>query len=288
MKTLKIDGGWTAVSPIHTGSDETLSTTKTIRFEETVGIVEGEKQLVNVPIVTGNSVRGYLRRLIMQDFLETIEYTLESPKTYHFLFTGGILEALDKADKGAVNITLKSRLIDLLPPLALFGSALGNQMFTGKMKVGQGHLICKETQHYYDIDNAKFCAYELISNEFGTRLDDLRGNYEKEENEQNTQMKYDFEVIKKGANFVHNFYLLDTNIVEDGCFCKLLELWEERPFVGGMSGTGHGSIDFTYNLENIDVEAAKKEYTNFLLENKKEIHKLLDELETKLGVKKSG
>lgn len=288
MKTIKINGEWTALSPIHTGSDETLSTTKTIRLEETIGLVNGEKQLVNVPIITGNSIRGYLRRLVMQDFLTRLDYTLESPKTYHFLFTGGILEALDKADKGAVNISLKSKLIDILPPLALFGSALGNQMFTGKMKVGQAHLICKETQHYYNYTDAEFSAYELISNEFGTRLDDLRGEYEKEENEQNTQMKYDFEVIKKGARFVHNFYLLDANPVEVSCFCNMLRLWEDRPFIGGMSGTGHGNIELDYDIGITDSEGefSTKAYTEFLQNNKKEITKLLDKLETKLGAKK--
>lgn len=278
METLRFKGNWTALSPIHHGGSEDYGTTKLILALPTVIInpLTGEEEIDNIPSIHGNAVRGYLRRLIMDDFLTLLDYELDSKKVYHFLFTGGILEALDSKDKGAINLTLKKQLRDLIPPISLVGSALGNQMIQGKLKVGMGDIVCSETKHYIeDYSDYDFSAYNLKGSDFGTRLDDLKEGKSEDDDEQAHQMKYEFETLIRGTKFTHEFILEDCNSIEKACFCRMIGLWKERPYLGGKSGTGYGKIRLDYS--GID-ELSDIDYLNFIEDNREEISNLLDEL----------
>ena len=45
---------------------------------------------------SGNAIRGILRRLLMRDMCERLNYEVKSAKMHHALFTGGVLEAPTK------------------------------------------------------------------------------------------------------------------------------------------------------------------------------------------------
>lgn len=263
METKVIKGNWTALTPIHHGGSDDYGTTKLIL---TLPCIVGD-EIIEVPTIHGNAIRGYLRRLIMQDFLDNLDYKLNSKKLYHFLMTGGMLEA-NKKDTGAINLTLKKDLRENIPPISLFGSALGNQMLQGKMKVGIGELVCKELKDNYEIS-----AYNLKSTDFGTRLDDLREAAE--DDEPAHQMKYEFETIIKGSKFMHEFVLEDCNEVEKSCFARMFHLWEERPYVGGKSNVGYGKIRLNYTAMS---EYSEDTYLQYLQDNKKDIVGFLDGL----------
>ena len=277
METLRFKGNLTALSPIHHGGSEDYGTTKLILTLPTVIInpLTGKEEIDNIPTIHGNAIRGYLRRLIMDDFLTQLDYELDSKKVYHFLFTGGILEALDSKDKGAINLSLKKEIRELIPPISLVGSALGNQMIQGKLKVGMADIVCAETKHYieeyFDYD---FSAYNLKGSDFGTRLDDLKEG-KTEEDEQAHQMKYEFETLIRGTKFTHEFILEDCNSIEKACFHRMMSLWEERPYLGGKSGTGYGKVRLDY--QGID-DLTDISYLNYLHDRKEEISNLLDEL----------
>lgn len=277
METLKFKGNWTALSPIHHGGSDDYGTTKLILSLPTVIInpLNGKEEIDNIPTIHGNAIRGYLRRLAMDDFLTLLDYKLDSKKVYHFLFTGGILEALDNKDKGAINLTLKKEIRELLIPISLLGSALGNQMFQGKLKVGMGEIVCSETKHYIEeYSDYDFSAYNLKGSDFGTRLDDLKEG-KTEEDEQAHQMKYEFETLIRGTKFTHEFILEDCDPVEKACFYRIIQLWKERPYLGGKSGTGYGKIKLDYpEIEILDDTA----YLNYLEDNKEAICNKLDEL----------
>jgi hypothetical protein len=275
MNTKVVKGNITALSPLHHGSNEQYGTTRLILTLPTIIKNEnGETEIDNIPCIHGNAIRGYLRRLIMQDMLDLIDYQLDSKKLYHFLFTGGMLEAVSNKDAGSINLPLKKRIRDTLPPISLLGSALGNQMFNGKLKVMMADIVCKETQHYYE-DYNSFSAYNLKTQDFGTRLDDLQ---ERKEGEAATQMKYEFEALIRGTKFTHEFILEDMNDVEYACFIHMIRLWEERPFLGGKSGSGYGKVKLDYPIINEDND---KSYLQFIEDNKVEIKGLLDELSRK-------
>ena len=277
METLRFKGNWTALSPVHHGGSEDYGTTKLILSLPTVvnNSLTGKEEIDNIPTIHGNAVRGYLRRLIMDDYLTLLDYELNSKKVYHFLFTGGILEALDSKDKGAINLTLKKQIRELIPPISLVGSALGNQMIQGKLKVGMGDIVCAETKHYItDYSDYDFSAYNLKGSDFGTRLDDLKEG-KTDEDEQAHQMKYEFETLIRGTKFTHEFILEDCNSIEKACFRRMINLWEERPYLGGKSGTGYGKIKLDY--PEIDT-LSEDDYINYINDNHEEITNLLDEL----------
>ena len=275
METLRFKGNLTALSPIHHGGSEDYGTTKLILTLPTVIInpLTGKEEIDNIPAIHGNAIRGYLRRLIMDDFLTQLDYELDSKKVYHFLFTGGILEALDSKDKGAINLSLKKKIRELIPPISLVGSALGNQMIQGKLKVGMADIVCAETKHYIEeYSDYDFSAYHLKGSDFGTRLDDLKEG-KTEEDEQAHQMKYEFETLIRGTKFTHEFILEDCNSIEKACFHRMMSLWEERPYLGGKSGTGYGKVRLDY--QGID-DLTDISYLNYLHDRKEEISNLLD------------
>ena len=277
METNIYKGNLTALSPIHHGGSEDYGTTKLILTLPTVIInpLTGKEEIDNIPAIHGNAIRGYLRRLIMDDYLTLLNYELDSKKVYHFLFTGGILEALDSKDKGAINLTLKKEIRELIPPISLVGSALGNQMIQGKLKVGMGDIVCAETKHYIeDYENYDFSAYNLKGSDFGTRLDDLKEG-KKDDDEQAHQMKYEFETLIRGTKFTHEFILEDCNSIEKACFRRMISLWEERPYLGGKSGTGYGKVKLDYPTINELTDVA---YLDYIHERKEEMSNLLDEL----------
>ena len=277
METLRFKGNLTALSPIHHGGSEDYGTTKLILTLPTVIInpLTNNEEIDNIPAIHGNAIRGYLRRLIMDDFLTQLDYELDSKKVYHFLFTGGILEALDSKDKGAINLTLKKQIRELIPPISLVGSALGNQMIQGKLKVGMADIVCAETKHYIEeYSDYDFSAYNLKGSDFGTRLDDLKEG-KTEEDEQAHQMKYEFETLIRCTKFTHEFILEDCNSIEKACFRRMMSLWEERPYLGGKSGTGYGKVRLDY--QGID-DLTDISYLNYLHDRKEEISNLLDEL----------
>ena len=276
METLRFKGNLTALSPIHHGGSEDYGATKLILTLPNVIInpLTSKEEIDNIPAIHGNAIRGYLRRLIMDDFLTQLNYELISKKVYHFLFTGGLLEALDPKDKGAINLTRKKEIRELIPPISLLGSALGNQMIQGKLKVGIANIVCAETKHYItDYSDYDFSAYNLKSSDFGTRLDDLKE--EREEDEQAHQMKYEFETLIRGTKFTHEFILEDSDDVEKACFCRMMNLWKERPFLGGKSGTGYGKVKLDY--PNVD-ELSDMSYLNYISDRREDIINLLDEL----------
>ena len=277
METLRFKGNLTALSPIHHGGSEDYGTTKLILTLPTVIInpLTGKEEIDNIPAIHGNAIRGYLRRLVMDDYLTLLDYELDSKKVYHFLFTGGILEALDPKDKGAINLTRKKEIRELIPPISLVGSALGNQMIQGKLKVGMGDIVCAETKHYItDYADYDFSAYNLKGSDFGTRLDDLKEG-KTDDDEQAHQMKYEFETLIRGTKFTHEFILEDCNSIEKSCFHRMMSLWEERPYLGGKSGTGYGKVKLDYPEIDKLTDAA---YLDYVHERKEEMSNLLDEL----------
>jgi CRISPR/Cas system CSM-associated protein Csm3 (group 7 of RAMP superfamily) len=274
MNTIHIDGIITALSPIHHGGDESTGSRSTLRRIKS--IVDGNR--IDVPVISGNSIRGYLRRLVMSHMLESVGYgndmMMSSLKTYHMLFSGGTLESVSSSDAGNINLEMRKKFRKSLPALSVFGSAVGNQMIEGKMKCGFALPICQELQGFllqkYDIS-----SYELLMDIFFTRRDDAHG--EREEDEAAHQMIVNVEAFAPGTCFAHRFSLLDCNEIEAGVVGVALELWKERAYLGGKSGTGYGEISFEYQ----DAPSARP-YTEYLKNNADDVIKCIGEIEEML------
>ena len=256
---------YTALSPISHNGDETLSNTVPFRRQT---IVVGD-EVEEVPVISGNSIRGIWRRLGAQHLLDAVGLTQEECKVdlYHKLFTGGSLNS----SSDDIQVTFRREVRAKVPFLSIFGTALDSFILKGKLICSFMYPVCRQTTKYTGIESEKD-VYEFISSEFYTRRDD----YEEQQDEvidKSNQMIYDGEVLIAGTKF-NQILILDTpHSIEIGCFFNILKLFKEKPFIGGVSRAGHGQVDF--NLDFSKYEKEINEYNEFLKENKEDIKSFL-------------
>lgn len=100
-----------------------------------------------VPCVSGNALRGSLRRLVMRDLFARAGVSRETlpgaawDRLYAALANGGHLEA---AETRVIPEEIRA-LRELLPPLSVFGAALYSWLLPGHMEVGIMWPRCRET-----------------------------------------------------------------------------------------------------------------------------------------------
>jgi CRISPR/Cas system CSM-associated protein Csm3 (group 7 of RAMP superfamily) len=276
----RIEGILTALSPIFHGGNE--KTGNTVLLNRLKFIVDGKP--IDVPIISGNGVRGRLRRLIMRDFLEKVGYQMDLSqkiyqKLYHTLFAGGVLtSAEEESASGTIDLSLKSKLIKYVLPLRLFGASYSNQMIEGRLLVGHMLPICKELKEYTGIDS-DISFYQLITRAFQTRRDELRTSPKEEEDEDETvQMIIDYECFAPGTKFYHEFILTTTaesEALDLSTLYRTIELWKQAPTIGGKSSVGFGKLKIEYKWPR---EVSDKPYLEFVDKNRDEIAKALNEL----------
>ena len=272
MSVFRIGGFIAAQAPIHHGGDEKAGNQSLVRRQAYIV----DNAVIEIPVISGNSIRGILRRMIWDDLLERVGYTLTNMKIYHMLFTGGILEAVDSKDSGVIDIEMKRKLRAELPPLAVLGTALGNQMFEGKLKCAIAQPVCSELCGFLPDDlpvPATTSIYELVSFDFMTRLDDVKEA--RQEGEAAHQMLMNFEVINPGTVFVHSFALDNPSAVEKAVLAHALNLWREKPWIGGKSSVGYGNVKISYELDDDSA------YLKFIEDNKEQICETLKWLEAR-------
>jgi len=275
----KYEGWILAKSTIHHGGNEKTGSTPVLR---TIFLyVEGRGE-IPFPYINGNSIRGKLRRLLMRDFFEKINFSPENldTKVYHTFFTGGALEATE-GTYAIVDLPLRRKIRNLFIPLGLLGCAIGNQMIPGKLKVGHAFPICEEYSKFlpetFHDERIKMPVRIFTDETFNTRRDDLHAV--REEDEQAVQMRIDFECFIPGTKFYHWFLLEYPTSLERSCFGRFMEIFKEYPFLGGKSGIGNGEVILSYAPEL----PSSKEYLDFIEMKKDEIHELVAEISKDLN-----
>jgi hypothetical protein len=278
VRVYVVRGILTALSPVfHGGSEKTGAVVLLNRLKF---IVDGRP--TDVPIVSGNQVRGRLRRLLTADFLELTGYRMDLgqksyQKLYHTLFVGGVLEAVEEESESAVvDLNLKFRIVKYILPLRLFGCSYANQMIEGRVLVGHMLPICRELREYTSVDS-DISFYQLIARAFQTRRDELRVT-RAEEDEQAVQALIEYECFAPGTKFYHEIRLETTReeeLLDLSTLYRAVELWKMNPFIGGKSSVGFGKLKIEYEWPK---PVDSKPYLEFIEKNKDEIVKVLDEL----------
>lgn len=272
----EIEGTVTALTPIFHGGDEKTGSTPVLR---TIMVYVDGVGEVPIPYISGNGIRGKLRRLSIKDFLDMLEYEITNTKLHHALFSGGVLESTSDTT-GVIDLAFRKKVRELMPPVAIFGCALGNQMIQGNLIVEHMWPICEEYKPYLPEEYQKDPRAErpirtFTDQSFITRRDDLRE--ERVEDEQAVQMKVDYECFVPGTKFYHRFVLQLPDQLQLSCFGRVLDLFEAMPYVGGRSSSGDGKVMLNYkNKPDASL------YLEFVQEKKDEIIKLLKELEERL------
>jgi hypothetical protein len=219
-------------------------------------------ELADVPIINGNAVRGVLRRLIMADFLELVGYEVDSSKLHHALCSGGQLESTDD-NTSSVDMAMRRQLIENIPPIGLLGTSVGNQILTSCLDVEHAVPVCEERKWMRDLrrkgtllqppvlrpwdDDPRWeqSGNRLMSRHMYTRRDDLHAD--RDEDERAVQMLVEPECIVPGALFEHGFTLRNASPVEAGVLGRGLQIWAERPTIGGKASGGFGQLLLDYD-----------------------------------------
>jgi len=278
---IRVSGTIEALSPIHHGGDEKTGSTPVLRSLTHYDPIRGAH--VRLPFISGNAIRGVLRRLLMRDLLDRVGLQQVSPALHHALFTGGILESTDEDAGGALDLAFRRTLRDAVPPVALLGTAAGNQLVPGVLRVEHAMPVCEEYRAYLperllSDPRAGQSVRTFTDVSFATRRDDLRE--ERAEDEQAHQMKIEFECFVSGTLFVHGYTLHYATPIEASCLAYLLELWALDPIIGGKGASGYGRLRLAYDLASLPPGA---DYASWLEAHRSEALGALGALAERLG-----
>jgi len=302
MKTLVFEGTMTALTSIsHIGDSHGVNSK--LRREK---VIQPDGSVEEVPIISGNALRGILRDRGMFHMVKAIGYGVDdesgevkglSLPAFYFLFSGG---ALTKDAGRGIDVDEARKWRELIPLVALFGGAMGNQIMPGKAKIGKAIPICAETTHLLParfIENVT-SVWELCQEEAYTRRDDeknenlrqliapqVRGLLEADaaakrekarkpngdvegETGQKQQMRYYVETLAAGSRLFWELSLDDvTDLEREAFFITLLE-FSKFPYIGGKSGVGHGKVSVKFdNWIEIDSRVTNGKELSFGIGN---------------------
>jgi len=232
--------------------------------------VQPDGAVEEVPVISGNSLRGMLRDVGMRHMCRALGYGdggegLSLP-AFYFLFSGGSLTK----DKGrGLNEEEARGLRSLIPLVGIFGGAMGNKIMPGKAKIGKLYPICAELAHLlpedYRPDNL-VSVWEYTQEEMYTRKDDekdenlrqliaspvrgllataardKRADEPQDDTGEHQQMRYYTETIAAGTPFYWKIVLDETTAIEFEAFITCLVQFSKKPYIGGNSRVGLGEV----------------------------------------------
>lgn len=266
--TYELSGVLTALSSIIHSGGESLGITTKLRREK---FVQPDGSVEEVPVLSGNGIRGRLRDLGMAHCCRALGYGVRddgrvdglSMPAFYFLFSGGSLTKGDGAK--AIDLTYVRTLREAIPLVSVFGGAVGSQLLPGKLKVDKAYPICAETSHLLPEayrTTAPVSIWEWLQEEMYTRKDDEKNEHlrallapdtrlalegglsaqslTKAETPQ--QMMYYVESFAAGSRFYWRVLLDDVTDVEFEAFLVCLAEFSRVPYLGGRSAAGLGHV----------------------------------------------
>ena len=248
LSDIRWEGMVTAVSPISHG-DGTLGTTTLFRRGKVVqpgGVPE------RVPLVSGNGVRGVLRRMSSDTTRVLLGNPMWEMPTFQAMTSGGSLTKTSSPLKsGDIQ-----RIRDLVPHLSLFGFAAGGRIVSGRTRVAEMIPVCVETAHILPPALAghphlEVSAEDLLENREFSRLDETGGSTRMGQisggavaaDDSTNQMRFGAQLVAAGTVFSWGLDGDALTPVERAHLVAALNLWAEHGcVVGGRSAAGLGRL----------------------------------------------
>lgn len=246
-----------------------------LRTIEMVVRSDDETYHEDVPVISGNSLRGQLRDLLARDLLDRLDVEIHDTLS-NALYSGGTLER--GSGSGKLKRRLRGQVRERIPMLSLLGTALKTQPMDGKLNMGMLVPIARETQRFTGRDSEQ-SVFEFVDETFYTRMDDRDLPRDEDSDEQAQQMRYKSHVFTPGTRFHHWMSLEHANEIEQACLYHAFDLFSQSPHIGGMKGKGHGKVEFEYNGEGL---GSPNPYIEFVETNKEDIREFVLELDEEL------
>lgn len=219
-----------ALSSITHGGD-TRGPVTLLRREQM--IVDGVPTLI--PVISGNAVRGKLRRVAEQMLSEVLHYErhLTIPAANALRAGGSLVKA-----STPISGSRLARLRELVPLIGVFGTAGGGRIIDGCLQVGKLIPCTRETERITGVATA-LAVHDVIGLESYSRVDD---SHHPDDN--TTPMTYNLEVFLAGTEFDAWFHLTRPTDLEAAFFHDVITTFNEAATVAGRSAIGHGRIEF--------------------------------------------
>jgi hypothetical protein len=230
--------------PLHHGAfGDDAGNAALFRRERVVGI-EG---MPEVPVVSGNAVRGVLRRIVMRGLLDRCGITAEEmePRDYQRLYAavanGG---HLDSSKGTAVDTDYIRALRTALPPVSLFGAAFYSWQLEGNLLSTFLWPHCTETYEAGLVEDAGDgrLAEELVTEVTHTR------HIEREHHNPDvsgvTPMPTTIEALATNTILSGEFWFKRPDELEASVLAWGLE---RLRILGGKSGAGLGRLDVAHD-----------------------------------------
>lgn len=272
-RTLRIEGAATLLSSLVHGGEH-HGTIASFRREK---IIEIDGKAVDVPIVSGNALRGLLRDHAAHIMWDALGRPQLPPPVFHLLWSGG---SLAKAGSGhVIGARQLAEVRRLIPLVSLFGGSGAGKIIEGKLRVGKLTPICAETAHLLPdtlVDQAEpRPMWELLQVEEFTRRDDAKRDQlhpaiegmarpelgtgdeqgqllevadhapaaEDELDGPAQQMRYGVETLAAGTRLHWWMSLHQVTDPEVALFAAAIDRWTaDGAHLGGRAATGHGRL----------------------------------------------
>lgn len=267
----------TCLSPLAHGGDNKAGNTTLFRRMQ---VLSQEGGILTLPFYSGNAIRGQMRDLLGDHYLSALglipSKSIPTCSLWFFyaLYTGGKLEensaeakALGKkmGSSGALRTEGMREFRNMIPPLSVLGTAIGNRIISGRLNFGDAKPRCKEW------GTGEIPAAELFEFTFLTRREDCESHADGE----NHAMIANSECLRAGT-------ILDAGIdfsehvtdIERACIGKGLNLLKENGYLGAENRRGFGNVQIDCN--SIPDPTL---YETYLTENRQAILDYLTEIE---------
>jgi len=266
----------TCLSPLAHGADTKAGNATIFRRMQ---VLSTTGQVLSLPFYAGNALRGQMRDLLADHFLQALGLTprKDDPPCnlwfFHALYAGGALEENSAQAKalsaklggnGAVKAEGVHELRDMIPPASVLGTALGNRVSSGRVNFCDFRPQCVEWGNG-DIP---------VGNLFGWTYLTRREDYENHEQGHNSSMIANTECLKAGTVLKGGIDIsAHATDIERACLGKGLSLLQESGYIGAENRRGLGQVQM-----EIEGLPDTLKYDEYLGKNRLRILEYLEEI----------
>ena len=265
----------TCLSPLAHGSDTKAGNATLFRRMQ---VLSTDGNILSLPYYAGNAIRGQLRDILADHFIESIglKPRKDNPPVslwfFHALYAGGALEENSSAEKalrkhlgntGTVKAQGIYEFRNMLPALSMLGCALGNRVLSGRVRFSDLRPACRQWA------NGAADVGELFEWTYLTRREDY------EDHDENHSMIVNTECLRPGVRLLGGLDLdgFITPIERSALWTGLISLAKVGGYIGAENRRGLGRVSIVFDKVP-DVET----YLSFLEDHREEIISYLTEL----------
>lgn len=227
---------------------------------------DGRKR--RVPVVSGGSFRGVLRRIGEGLTAAVLDYEISLPvPAAHLLTNGGRLAKTSRP----ISDEQERRLKELVPQIAVFGGAAGGRLLSGLLTVGKVLPEVAELAHILDRPPATPppSAQDALTQEAFTHLNDHRTLADQPpapDSDKDTSPlgHYMVETLRAGTRLQTWVRIDHATRTQVAFLDNVLAVFADSGHLGARAAAGHGHITATVNGPRVPEPFAPKHPTGEL------------------------